>query len=118
MLYVIVHESIPDKISWVHSDMHQELLSIPSCVAYEYNLGLNGIWSINRRFIIVENELLHNMPGTWFCPDTYVTYKVPNVCPGCKHSSFMQGNLCTFCADRCLDCLKEEADCKCGLTDF
>ena len=118
MLYVIVHDSMPDSITWVHSDMHQTLLRIPSCVAYEYNLGLNGIWTINRRFMVIDGELLHNMPGTWFCPDTYSRYTIPNVCHGCKYSSFMKGNECNYCIDLCDDCLKTEEDCKCGLADF
>ena len=104
-MYIIVHSDVPDTIIWNHSEMYNILVSLPSRVAFEYTQMMNGRWKIARKFMIVDNELLHYESGTWLCPSHYLTYTTPNVCSVCEYACFMQGSHCTNCITVCIECI-------------
>jgi hypothetical protein len=114
-MYIIVHDTLPDKAVLTYDEMYRELLDFPSCVAYEYDTRMNGTMVIGRRYRLINNEIGISLAGKWACPAAYYEYKFPNICSMCKHACYMKGSECTFC-EFCLDCGKE--DCKCHLTDY
>lgn len=115
-MYVIVHDELPDVVVMNEEDLRYKIMTIPNCSAYQYVFGLDGIWKVGNMISVYEDELLYHT-GTWFCPDSYRTYKFPNICKECKLNQFMKGTSCLYCEEQCLDCGKVK-DCRCAFTDY
>ena len=119
-MYVIVHDDLPDTCVFTYEEMVEQLILIPSCLAYEYIMR-DGVWILGRRFITIDNrEVVYNDSGTWGCLPEYLTYKLPNVCSQCNNDSYMKGNECTFCSTKygCENCKESARLCKCGFNAF
>ena len=114
-MFAIVHDALPDIIVETEEEMEEHLNTMPSWMAYEYVL-VDQVWHVTRRWVSLGSDgLVYNESGTWGCPDSYLTYVLPNICPSCVCSSFMKGSICTLCNRiyGCPDCDKPACDCKC-----
>jgi len=115
-MFVLVHPTRPDRVFDNETNPLSELEKSASSQIYQY-LKVGEFWLPARRYFVIEdNEIVFNTPGSWEVPEEYKTYLFPNTCESCNKDNFMQGTLCTYCYGDCLDC--RQIICRCVYNDY
>jgi len=117
-MFVLIHPTRPDRVFDNETNPLSELEKSPSSEVYQY-LKVGEVWFPARRYFVIEdNEIVFNTPGSWEVPTEYARYTFPNNCQNCNRDNFMQGTFCTLCFGNCLDCGNPDSFCHCVFNDY